>query len=326
MLPVTCPANRDIIRQPYPRKPDCAMTNLAIVLIVTASITHVCWNVLGKKRHPSIAFFFLACLAGVALLTPAVIWNHAIIPQVPTAVWGLLVLTGFWQALYFTGLAAAYAHGHLSVAYPLARALPVLLVALVTVVRRPDDVIHPAAGAGMALILGGALLLPVPGFRAWHWRNYTNRACFFAAVAAVGTTGYSITDDRALQLLRNALAGQTVTVEATLLYAFLEGVSTSLWLLPLIGMHHASRTNVKYLLSKQRATVALAGLGIFLTYSLVLIAMAHVRDVSYVVAFRQLSIPLGALAGIFLLGEPAHGPKLTGVALMFAGLVLTALY
>lgn len=39
-------------------------------------------------------------------------------------------------------------------------------------------------------------------------------------------------------------------------------------------------------------------------------------------AFRQLSIPLGAIAGIVLLGEPACRPKLVGVCLMFWGLVL----
>jgi len=66
----------------------------------------------------------------------------------------------------------------------------------------------------------------------------------------------------------------------------------------------------------------LVGVGIYLAYTLVLISMAFVAEVSYVVAFRQLSIPLGTLLGVVLLGEPGHVPKSVGVAVTFAGLVL----
>ena len=62
-----------------------------------------------------------------------------------------------------------------------------------------------------------------------------------------------------------------------------------------------------------------------LSYLLILISLAYADDVAYVVAFRQLSIPLGALAGVVLLGEPAHRPKIVGVGLLFVGLVLAAL-
>lgn len=64
---------------------------------------------------------------------------------------------------------------------------------------------------------------------------------------------------------------------------------------------------------------------IHLGYALVLIAMAFAENVSYVVGFRQLSIPLGAIVGILVLKEPSPVPKLAGVAIMFAGLVLIAM-
>ena len=53
--------------------------------------------------------------------------------------------------------------------------------------------------------------------------------------------------------------------------------------------------------------------------------MGYVTDVSYVVAFRQLSIPIGLVFGIFFLGEAACTPKITAVALLFAGVVLVGL-
>ena len=46
---------------------------------------------------------------------------------------GLVGLTSPIEVIYYLGLAGMYLHGDMSVAYPLARALPVILLALVTV-------------------------------------------------------------------------------------------------------------------------------------------------------------------------------------------------
>jgi len=43
-------------------------------------------------------------------------------------------------------------------------------------------------------------------------------------------------------------------------------------------------------------------------------------------AFRQVDIPLGAVLGILIFKEKVTYPKLAGVALIFAGLVVVALY
>lgn len=55
-----------------------------------------------------------------------------------------------------------------------------------------------------------------------------------------------------------------------------------------------------------------------------LIALALAPNVGYTVAYRQLSIPLGALLAIVLLKEPAYRPRLLGVGTVFVGLVLVA--
>ena len=49
-----------------------------------------------------------------------------------------------------------------------------------------------------------------------------------------------------------------------------------------------------------------------------------VDNVSYIQAFRQLSIPLGAAAGIVLLHEKITKPKLAGLILIVIGLILVA--
>ena len=50
--------------------------------------------------------------------------------------------------------------------------------------------------------------------------------------------------------------------------------------------------------------------------------MQFVTSVTYIQAFRQLSLPIGVLAGIFLLHERCPLPKIAGVILIVAGLLL----
>ena len=52
--------------------------------------------------------------------------------------------------------------------------------------------------------------------------------------------------------------------------------------------------------------------------------MGFVTNVSFVQVFRQMSLPLGVLAGIFLLKERCPPVKLAGISLVLLGLLLTA--
>ena len=60
-------------------------------------------------------------------------------------------------------------------------------------------------------------------------------------------------------------------------------------------------------------------------YLLVLAAMGMVSNVSFLQAFRQMSLPLGVAAGIFFLHEKVSGPKLAGTFLVVCGLILTVI-
>jgi uncharacterized membrane protein len=74
-----------------------------------------------------------------------------------------------------------------------------------------------------------------------------------------------------------------------------------------------------------KGAAAITGIGIYLTYGLVLASMNYVTNVSYVAAFRQLSIPLGALFGMVLLKEPRYVPKIIGVVIIFVGLIIVGM-
>jgi drug/metabolite transporter (DMT)-like permease len=115
------------------------------------------------------------------------------------------------------------------------------------------------------------------------------------------------------------------TFAISALYSLIEALSCSFWLILFILINQEERQSLKFFAQKSLGQSFLVGTFIILAYTLVLISMAYVNNVSYVVAFRQLSIIIGALLGVFFLKETSHPPKFTGLLIMFVGLVLVGI-
>ena len=300
------------------------MSPIAIILIVISAFMHAGWNVLSKSRHPSTAFFFITTIAGMALLSPFLAWHHRALAGIPPRAWMLLGGTGFFMAVYYSSLAGAYRSGHMSVAYPIARASPLIVVSVVALALGRGRQISCDCVLGIVLVVAGCFLVPMRRFSEFRARNYVNAACGLALLAAVGTAGYTILDDEALRSMRNAPAIKLGIWQTTLLYGALETISCALW--TMLGMG-AGGARAERLLKEWREngwSAVVAGLAIWGCYLLVLVSLAFVRNVSYVAAFRQLSIPLGVAFGILVLKEPVSAPKIAGTMIMFVGLVLVA--
>ncbi|HNT37166.1 MAG TPA: DMT family transporter [bacterium] len=299
------------------------MTPTAIVLLLISAASHATWNLLSKRRSSTASFFLLANLFGALFLTP-VLWVRWEIPlTMPTSVWFLLAVTGFFQALYYISLARAYCSGDMSIAYPIARSLPVILVLIVTLLIGQASQVSLLCFAGVILIVAGCFVLPMKHYRQFKIKNYWNPTCLWALSAAVGTTGYSMVDDRALRILKASLEQSEGTQSLpVIVYALFEAISSSFWLSLFVLVPKQTRKPTLQVFRTLKGQTALTGLCIYATYVLVLISMGYVKNVSYVVAFRQLSIPLGAIMGIVLLREDRPLPKIVGVLTMFAGLIL----
>ena len=146
-----------------------------------------------------------------------------------------------------------------------------------------------------------------------------------AILAAVGIAGYTVTDDAALRTLREIPGKPWDPVDATLVYMVLEGISCSIWQVLIVAFDSRERKSLIEVLRDFKGAATVTGIGIYLTYGLVLGSMNYVTNVSYVAAFRQLSIPLGALFGMVLLNEPRYVPKIIGVVTIFLGLTLVGI-
>jgi drug/metabolite transporter (DMT)-like permease len=301
------------------------MTILSVVLLLASAVIHVGWNLIGKRQHPSAAFMLAANTLGFLCLAPVVIVYWHALPAFPVSVWLWLIATGFCQAFYYSALAGAYRGGELSVVYPLARSGAVVYVVLLNALLGRGEQLTGLALGGMAMIVLGGLLLPLQRFGGVRLARYLVPSTALALLAALGTAGYSIVDDEALRILRVAPGLVAGPLVATAVYSFVEGLSSSLWLVVAVLGRKRERANLSKVLRTQLGQAGLAGIGIYAAYTLVLLAMAFVSNVSYAVAFRQVSVPLGAVVGVWLLGDRRHLPKLIGVAIMFAGLVLVGL-
>lgn len=297
------------------------MSPAALALVLVSVCMHAGWNVLGKRNAPSLAAFALAYGAGGAVMLPLVLLGPSL-TALPSAFWGWLALSGLCQMLYMGGLAWAYARGDVSVLYPIARALPVVLVPLVSIALLGSRVLDIWDGLGMVLVVAGALCLPLSHPQARRISTYLTPAMGFALLAASGTVGYSLIDKQALGLMQGAgHSGLT----AGAVFMVLQALMTLTWSVPLLALLPAERRRLPALRQQGLTMLVVTGLMMTCTYGLVLIAMALTDEVSYVVALRQLSIPVGVLMGVLWLKEPASRAKALGTLVMLAGLVLVAL-
>lgn len=296
----------------------------AVALIIVSAFTHAGWNLMGKHEHPSLAFFLVATVIGTLVLSPMVLPVASTVGRFPAAVWLPLILGGFFQCLYYTSLSAAYRCGELSVVYPIARAFPLVFVALGSILLGRGDAISLQCISGGAFIMAGCFVLPQASFRQFRLSSYLNRASGMALLVALCTVVYSLADDHCIHLLSNLPGDPISPFRLSLLYLLVQNLTAIGFMLLIVLFRAEGRLNLRHVATHRVRNAAITGIGISGTYSLVLTAMNFASDITYVVAFRQLSIPVGALLGMVILKESKTTPKLVGIIIVSMGLVLVA--
>jgi drug/metabolite transporter (DMT)-like permease len=289
-----------------------------LVLVLLSTCLHAGWNLLGKSRAPSLAFFTMAMGSGGLIFSPLLL-AEPYLSELTVTFWAWLALSGLLQTLYMGGLAWGYATGEMSVLYPLARALPVLIVSVISVGLLGGELSRIAV-AGIATILTGATCLVISNSRSVLPARGRTAGLAFALLAALATSAYTVVDKLALNKMLTLGYSE---MSAGFSFMVLQALATPFWAIPLILCMPKERKEFRNLPAEWRLVVV-TGLMITGTYGLVLIAMAVTAEISLVIALRQLSIPLGVMAGIMILKERADMTKLLGTITMLIGLVLVS--
>lgn len=306
------------------------MSVAAIILVVLSALLHASWNIIGKSNKGSVpAFFFMSAFCCALLLSPYLLWFYfqAGDAAFTAEFWGLLLISGLFQIVYLLALGFAYQKADVGLIYPIARALPVLLVGSLSFWM--GQMLSPLQWAGFALITLGCLFVPLQRFRQLSFNRYLNTGILWAAVAALGTAGYSIIDKMALSILSDQLALPILSDQLTppilsdqLIAIFYLGGQFWATALPLavyfILKGQYQQFTEAWRIKKQ---ACIAGLMMGLTYALVLNAMLLTDNVSLVVALRQISIVFGLLMGLYWLKEKLYFTRMMGCGFILCGLL-----
>ena len=297
------------------------MTLTAFLLIFASATLHATWNMIAKKNRMTYPFYGLLCSAGVICFGHILLWTPVQFSELPARYWVFLMLSVAADNLYGVALCKIYKYVEMSVAYPMMRSLPIIFTLLVTALFGLGKPVSPIAVAGMAVVVAGCLMMPLGHFSDFSPRNYLRPSMLFIIAAALGTTGYTVFDSLALEAMRSWTlpAGISKTMTALSYYACRNLTLTTSLLCFSILIPSQRKILAQYIRERNLRPfpAGLCGVG---TYSLVMIAMNYVSNVSYVQAFRQMGLPIGVLLGIVFLKEKFSVPKLTGIMLIMVGL------
>ena len=299
------------------------MTFTAFLLILVSAILHASWNLLSKARRPSLVFYMQSSFTASLLWLTFIVWGiHKVNwAAVPGWMYVMFICSVIAEVVYFIGLANAYKRTDISMAYPMARALPVLFTAVLTYVFALGKPLSLLSMIGMFLIFIGCFVMPMTSFKDIKLKNYFNVCFIFIVLAACGTTGYTIFDSQALKALSGTFDPADKVIVSCMYLGMME-FSIATTLLCMVPWIKTERQEMKMHFCRSLAP-SLAGLFSSSAYCIILLAMPLVTNVSLVQAFRQISLPVCFAAGVFLLGEKITPPKTAGLILIVSGLVLS---
>ena len=290
------------------------MSPLVLTLVLVSTFMHAGWNLIARGQRSEIAFFRRMIAAVVLIgLVPAVA-SEVLHNSIPLTAWACLAGSGLCCGVYFFCLARAYGKADFTVVYPVARALPVILVGLGDVLR--GNPLTLAGWTGMVMVVAGCVLCPLHSFRGFSWRRYLNRAVVYIFLTALGTVGYTLFD----KVASDTIMPGPGTAARYCYFFFVGSCFFYVVLLRLFRVKGAAPAGLGW-----RVPV-LAALLNFGAYWLVLWAYQMTPRAGYIVAFRQFSIVIGVVLAFAIYKERGRGVRLTGSLVTTAGLVVIALW
>jgi drug/metabolite transporter (DMT)-like permease len=265
----------------------------AFVLALTAAVVHAGWNLLTARSPSSVATSAVALPLGALACLPLAVaaWD------VDGAVAPYAVASVALEVGYITLLGTAYDRAPLTVVYPAARGLAVVLVLAVSVGLL--GVSLPAgAVAGVLAVAAGVVLV----------RGERGRGIGLAVGVAGCIAGYTLVDHAALDHA------------APLPYLELKLGPTALIALAIA----AARVGRRQLAAAVDVNALLVGLGVFAAYGLVLAALAR-APAAPVAAVRESSILIAAAFAAATSSERVPLRRWAGAAAVAAGVAAIAL-
>jgi uncharacterized membrane protein len=292
------------------------MAPFVILIIFISTIAHAGWNLLARyERSESVFYRKMLAVTVTAGFIPAV-WSEWATRSLNATAWWCLLGSGLCTGLYLLGLARAFESSDFTVVYPVARSLPVVFIAFIDLAR--GRYLTGIGWIGILLVAAGCMLVPLRSLREISLQKYFNVSTMWMALTALGTVGYTLLDKIAAEVVQQG--PDTAARYGYFYFAFS--------LLPYLALlrifktknHQEYSTPLGWKLAFPGAILS------FSAYWLVLWAYQLSPYASYIVAFRQFSIVIGAVLAFIIYKEQGIKVRLTGALLVTAGLVLIGVW
>lgn len=288
------------------------MTPIVILIVLVSTFMHAGWNLLARYSRSETTFYRKMLLITTTVgLVPAV-WSEVLTRSMTPLAWACVAGSGFSAAVYLFGLARAFESSDFTIVYPVARSLPVIFVAFIDVLRGRH--LTSFGWMGILLVVAGCVIVPLKSFRDVKLSNYFNRTSVWMVLAALGTVGYTLLDKIAAEVVQ-----QGPDTAARYGY-FYFAISFT----PYLAFMRMFKSNVDKPAQNDWKLAPLAALLGFSAYWLILWAYQLSPYASYIVAFRQFSIVIGAILAFIIYKEQGVKLRLSGALLITSGLVLIA--
>jgi drug/metabolite transporter (DMT)-like permease len=290
------------------------MPLLPIILILISTLMHAGWNLIARfERSERVFYQKMLTFTLLVGFIPATISEIQARSMTPLA-WACVVGSGISASVYLYFLARAFESSDFSVVYPVARSLPVLFVAFGDVLR--GRYLTELGWLGIILVAAGCILVPLRSLKEITPQKYFNQTSLWMLLAAMGTVGYTLLDKVAAEVVQ-----QGADTAARYGYFYF-----AIQFFPYMGMMHISGVKKKNPRPVSWRLVIPAVTLNFAAYWLVLWAYQLSPYASYILAFRQFSIVIGAVMAFIIYKEQGIKVRLSGALMITSGLILIALW
>lgn len=283
------------------------MPTAAIVLLLLSATLHAFWNLLLKKSQEKyIAMGWQVILSGIFAF---VLLLFTGLP--PRSMWLFALVSMTLEAVYFILLSNAYSDHDFSMVYPIARGTAPAFLMLWSVLFL-DEYPTPGGLLGVGMIVTGMVIIGATSLLQSRGSRLHVKGVMVALAVALIISLYTLIDGTAVK------NGPALPYALTM-FMFVPVLTTT---------YNIRRFGWKQFAAAWKGPrlplILAAALGV-VAYLLALIAYSF-APLSYSGAIREVSVVIGAFLGWQFLDEQMGGTRLAGAIVIFAGILVIALF
>jgi len=283
------------------------MPTLAIALLLTSAALHALWNLLLKQSREKYLAMGWQVIIGSILSIFALIF----IGLPPRSMWLFVLISAILEAIYFAILTYAYNDHDFSLVYPVARGAAPALVVIWSALFL-GEIPSPGGFLGIALIVCGLAIIGATSLLQNQDNKPHLRGIAIALSVALVISIYTLVD------------GFAVKNGPALSYGLSLFMLMPLFTTPMIVRHYGLERSLKAFRDQPRRLI-LVGILAVIAYLSALYAYS-IAPVNYSEAIREVSVVMGAFAGWYFLGEQMGKIRILGALVIFAGIVMIAIF